>query len=71
MLHRVEVAIAEQPLPHLQIVGSGEQTLPFLYDIGWGRGSRSPGADCTAIILPGSRCGCALALATSSCASRR
>ena len=36
MLDRVEVALAEQPLPRLQIVGSGEQTLPFLYDIGWG-----------------------------------
>jgi hypothetical protein len=36
MLDRVEVAVAEQPLPRLQIVGSGEQTLPFLYDIGWG-----------------------------------
>jgi 5-methylcytosine-specific restriction endonuclease McrA len=36
MLVRVEVAVAEQPLPRLQIVGSGEQTLPFLYDIDWG-----------------------------------
>ena len=36
MLDRVEVAVVEQPLPRLQIVGSGEQTLPFLYDIGWG-----------------------------------
>jgi 5-methylcytosine-specific restriction endonuclease McrA len=36
MLDRVEVAVAEQPLPRLQIVGSGEQTLPFLYDIDWG-----------------------------------
>ena len=36
MLDRVEVAVAEQPLPRLQIIGSGEQTLPFLYDIGWG-----------------------------------
>ena len=43
MLDRVEVAVAEQPLPRLQIVGSGEQTLPFLYDIGWGtRASFSP-----------------------------
>jgi len=36
MLDRVEVAVAEQPLPRLQIVGSGEQALPFLYDIAWG-----------------------------------
>ena len=43
MLDRVEVAVVEQPLPRLQIVGSGEQTLPFLYDIGWGtRASFSP-----------------------------
>jgi hypothetical protein len=36
MLDRVEVAVAQQPLPRLQIVGSGEQALPFLYDIDWG-----------------------------------
>ena len=36
-LDRVEVAVAEQPLPRLQIVGSGEQALPFLYDIDWGQ----------------------------------
>ena len=36
MLDRVEVAVVEQPLPRLQIVGSGEQASPFLYDIGWG-----------------------------------
>jgi 5-methylcytosine-specific restriction endonuclease McrA len=43
MLDRVEVAVAKEPLPRLQIVGSGEQTLPFLYDIGWGtRASFSP-----------------------------
>jgi 5-methylcytosine-specific restriction endonuclease McrA len=36
MLDRVEVAVAEQPLPRLQTVGSAEQALPFLYDIGWG-----------------------------------
>jgi 5-methylcytosine-specific restriction endonuclease McrA len=38
MLDRVEVAVAEQPLPRLQTVGSSEQPLPFLYDIGWGPG---------------------------------
>jgi len=43
MLDRVEVAVAEQPLPRLQTVGSAEQALPFLYDIGWGpRESFSP-----------------------------
>ncbi|HUZ35647.1 MAG TPA: HNH endonuclease [Streptosporangiaceae bacterium] len=43
MLDRVEVAVAEQPLPRLQTVGSSEQALPFLYDIGWGpRESFSP-----------------------------
>ncbi|HEY3733835.1 MAG TPA: HNH endonuclease [Streptosporangiaceae bacterium] len=43
MLDRVEVAVAEQPLPRLQTVGSSEQVLPFLYDIGWGpRESFSP-----------------------------
>lgn len=36
MLDRVEVAVAEQPLPRLQTVGSSEQSLPFLYDLGWG-----------------------------------
>ena len=36
MLDRVEVAVAEQPLPRLQTVGSAEQALPFLYDIDWG-----------------------------------
>ena len=35
MLDRVEVAVAEQPLPRLQTVGSTEQALPFLYDIDW------------------------------------
>jgi hypothetical protein len=35
MLDRVEVAVAQQPLPRLQTVGSAEQALPFLYDIGW------------------------------------
>jgi len=33
MLDRVEVAVAEQPLPRLQTVGSTEQALSFLYDI--------------------------------------
>jgi hypothetical protein len=43
MLDRMEAAVVEQPLPRLQIVGSGEQTLPFPYDIGWGtRASISP-----------------------------
>lgn len=36
MLDRVEVAVAEQPLPRLQTVGTSEQALPFLYDIDWG-----------------------------------
>src|SRR5207245_9139156 len=40
MLDRVEVAVAEQPLPRLQTVGTSEQALPFLYDIDWGHGSR-------------------------------
>lgn len=35
MLDRVEVAVAEQPLPRLQTVGPAEQALPFLYDIDW------------------------------------
>jgi hypothetical protein len=35
MLDQVEVAVAEQPLPRLQTVGSAEQALPFLYDIDW------------------------------------
>jgi 5-methylcytosine-specific restriction endonuclease McrA len=35
MLDRVEVAVAEQPLPRLQTVGPTEQALPFLYDIDW------------------------------------
>jgi 5-methylcytosine-specific restriction endonuclease McrA len=43
MLDRVEIAVAEQPLPRLQTVGSTEQALPFLYDISWGpRESFSP-----------------------------
>jgi 5-methylcytosine-specific restriction endonuclease McrA len=43
MLDRVEVAVAEQPLPRLQTVGTSEQALPFLYDIDWGpRESFSP-----------------------------
>jgi 5-methylcytosine-specific restriction endonuclease McrA len=43
MLDRVEVAVAKEPLPRLQIVGSSDQALPFLYDISWGtRGSFSP-----------------------------
>src|SRR5580692_9722143 len=39
---RVEVAVAKEPLPRLQIVGSGEQALPFLYDIAGGRARHSP-----------------------------
>ena len=35
MLDQVEVAVAEQPLPRLQTVGSAKQALPFLYDIDW------------------------------------
>jgi hypothetical protein len=67
MLDRVEVAVVEQPLPRLQIVGSGEQTLPsFMTSVG-GRGRHSPRAGCTAMIPPGFRYGCALAPATNSC----
>ena len=66
MLDRVEVVVAEQPLPGLQIVGSGEQTLPFLYDIGWGPRESFSRRRCTAIVLPGSQCGCARARGTGS-----
>lgn len=36
MVDRVEVALAEQPLPRLQTVGTSEQPFPFIYNIGWG-----------------------------------
>jgi len=36
MLDQVEVAVAEQPLPRLQAVGSSETVFPFIYDLGWG-----------------------------------
>ena len=35
MIDRVEVAVAEQPLPRLQTLGSSETPYPFLYDIEW------------------------------------
>jgi 5-methylcytosine-specific restriction endonuclease McrA len=38
MVDRVEVAVAEQPLPRLQTVGSSERQFPFLYDLEWGTG---------------------------------
>ncbi len=36
MLDHVEVTVAEQPLPRLQAVGSGDTVFPFLYELGWG-----------------------------------
>ena len=36
MLDRVEVAVAEQPLPRLQTVGTSDTPYPFLYDLEWG-----------------------------------
>jgi 5-methylcytosine-specific restriction endonuclease McrA len=43
MLDRVEVTVAEQPLPRLQAVGSSDTVFPFLYELSWGpRESFSP-----------------------------
>ena len=43
MLDQVEVTVAEQPLPRLQAVGSGDTVFPFLYELSWGpRESFSP-----------------------------
>jgi hypothetical protein len=68
MLDRVEVAVAEQPLPRLQTVGTSEQALPFLYDIDWGHGSRFRCIGCAVPVLLGCRSGCARARASSWCA---
>ena len=35
MLDRVEVAVAEQPLPRLQTIGTSQLSFPFLYDVAW------------------------------------
>jgi hypothetical protein len=35
MLDRVEVTVAEQPLPRLQAVGSSDNVFPFLYKLSW------------------------------------
>jgi len=36
MMDRVEVTVAEQPLPRLQAVGSSDTVFPFLYELSWG-----------------------------------
>lgn len=36
MVDRVEVTVANEPLPRLQAVGKANASFPFLYDLGWG-----------------------------------
>jgi hypothetical protein len=63
MLDRVEVAVAEQPLPSAL---ASRRCRSCTTSVG-GHGRHSPRAGCTAMIPPGSRYGCALAPATNSC----
>ena len=68
MLDQVEVTVAEQPLPRLQAVGSTDTVFPFLYELGWGRGSRSV-ARLRRTVPAVRRSGCCLGLAMNSSGS--